>query len=407
MEDLKICLLVHGVPQGHKIWGDCPTSDDKAFLPTFYNNVTVYDVAETMKVDIYNGNCYYTFIKGMNVNAADNRPGSYFALTLKTNNYYADVQNIYYILKKAYEKMCIGMCVKEDGVATTFIVTDFQSIAQKLNDMQMHVRNYIEQFSVVPDVMPLPGIAEMHSNACPRLNLHECDAKAALHAMKNSGSLMVSPYYQSASAEKQLEQERKKMNDKINSVKEACTAKVNQAKNEKQTSDEERNKLKKDLEDANTKLNKKSLDFNDLLSKVQDFVREMQAIIPGNGNKAVPHYTKTASNTENTKAEEAENKWYGKLQRYIPLIALLSLIALIILIGISIYTGNNVNSRLDSIESQMKEVKKDVTKAVAKSRKKDATLSVSTARKSKSKSNTLQKVSTTDKSKDKNNTQKK
>ena len=406
MEDLKICLLVHGVPQGHKIWGDCPTNDDKAFLPTFYNNVTVYDVAETMKVDIYNGNCYYTFIKGMNVNAADNRPGSYFALTLKTNNYYADVQNIYYILKKAYEKMCIRMCVKEDGVATTFIVTDFQSIAQKLNAMQMHVRNYIEQFSVVPDVMPLPGIAEMHSNACPRLNLHECDAKTALHAMKNSGSLMVSPYYPAASVEKLLEQERKKMNDKINSVKEACTSKVNQAQTEKQTSDEERNKLKKDLEDANTKLNKKSLDFNDLLSKVQNFVREMQAIIPGNDNKAVLSYSKNASKDEKTKVKETEKKQYKNIGRYIPLVSLILLILiscfLFLISCFLFYSNNKVGNRLDSVEGQMKVVKKDVARAVIDSLKKDTTLSVSKVGKPKDKN-----VSKADIQKDKNNTQRK
>lgn len=403
MEDLNIKLLVHGVPQGHKIWGDCPTSDDKALLTTFYNG-TAYDVTETMKADIYNGYCYYTFIKGMNVNAADGRPGSYFALTLKTNNYYADVQNIYNILKKAYEKICIGMCVKENGVTTTFIVTDFQGIDQKLKELQVQVKNYIEMFSIDSDVMPLPAIAGTHSNACPRLNLHECDAQTALNAMKSGGSIMVSPYYPAASVEKQLEQERKKMNDKINSVQEACKSEVEQARNEKQASEKDRDKLTNDLKVANTKLTKKSQEFSELHEKVQSFVREMQAILHDNGNKTVPYYSKTASDTENTKAEEAEKKWYEKPKRYIPLISLISLILLILLI---FCTGNKINSRLDSVESQMKEVKKDVVKAVIDSLKKDTTLSVSTARKSKSKNNTLQKVSTAGKSKDKKNTQQK
>lgn len=391
MEDLNIKLLVHGVPQGHKIWGDCPTSDDKTFLTTFYNG-TAYDVTETMKVDIYNGFCYYTFIKGMNVNSAENRPGSYFALTLKANNYYADVQNIYYILKKAYEKMCIGLCVKGNGMTTTFIVTDFQSIDPKLKNLQKHVKDFIEQFSVVSDVMPLPATVGTRSDAWPRLNLHECDAQTALNALKGGGGIMVSPYYPAASVEKLLEQERKKMNDNINRVKENCASEVNQAKTEKQASDEEKKNLTKKLEEANTNLNKKSQEFNNLHSKVQNFVREMQPIIHDNGNKAVPHYSKTANNTENTKAKEVEKKGYEKLQRYIPLI---SLIILIIISVLLFSTGNKINSRLDSVESQMKEVKKEIkkeaTKAVAESRKKDAKLSVAKARKSKDKNNTQKK----------------
>lgn len=387
MEDLNIKLLVHGVPQGHKIWGDGLTNDDKALLATFYNG-TAYDVTETMKADIYNGYCYYTFIKGMNVNAADGRPGSYFALTLKTNNYYADVQNIYNILKKAYEKMCIGKCVKENGMTTTFIVTDFQSIDQKFIELQNHVKNYIGIFSIDSDVMPLPATAGTRSNACPRLNLHECDAQTALNAMKSGGSIMVSPYYPAASVEKQLEQEKEKMRKQIKSIQEDRDSKLKQAQTEKQASDEEKKNLTEKLEKAKTKLTEKNQEFSELHGKVQSFVRDMQDITHDNGNKTVPYYSKTASNTENTKVKEVEKIWYKKPQIYISLFSLILLILIF-------YTGNKINSRFDSVESQMKEFKKevknDVAKAVVESLKKDTTLSVSKARKSKDKKNTQQK----------------
>lgn len=62
---------------------------------------------------------YYTFVKGQNVMGYDNRTGSYFALTIRMDAYYADLQNMYKILSAAYEKCASGVSFKNKEKASS------------------------------------------------------------------------------------------------------------------------------------------------------------------------------------------------------------------------------------------------------------------------------------------------
>lgn len=202
---LNISLFVHGVPMGQKMWG--PKGDDLRYLSTFYG--PKWESPEVMKVEVmtFGGvtNCYYSFVKGQNVCDSQGRAGSYFALTLRINAFYVDVQNMYNILKAAYEKMCVGLCVQDTGAMIKYLVADFQSIDSKLKDIENHIVNYIGEFSINEDLVSLLGFSAISQGASLNVNLHECMKNVALDCLKKAGKIMVSPYFLSASSAKTVE----------------------------------------------------------------------------------------------------------------------------------------------------------------------------------------------------------
>ena len=208
---LNIKLFVHGVPMGQKIWG--PQGDDNRYLASFYG--PKWEVPEVMIVEAMSfGNinyCYYSFVKGKNVYDSQGRAGSYFALTLRINAYYSDIQNVYNILKATYGKMCVGLCIDETNDKTKFLLADFQNVDSKFKEIENHILNYISEFSIDSDIVPLNGFALNGKGAVFNLNMHECSSSVAIDILKKNGKLMVSPFFLSSSASKKVAQYQEEM----------------------------------------------------------------------------------------------------------------------------------------------------------------------------------------------------
>lgn len=200
--NLNINLFVHGVPMGQKIWG--PKGDDQIYISSFYG--PKWDAPEVMKIDVMTFGgvlyCYYSFVKGQNVFDSQGRAGSYFALTLRVNAFYADVQNVYHILKAAYDKICVGLCVQETNGSAKFMLADFQSIDKELKGLEKRILDYIGEFSIGNDLIDLSGYTSNSQNVVFSFNLHECTNEVASNAIKQCGKLMVSPWYLSENAAK-------------------------------------------------------------------------------------------------------------------------------------------------------------------------------------------------------------
>lgn len=203
---LNINLFVHGVPMGQKMWG--PKGDDVRYISSFYG--PKWDAPEVMKIDVMtfgdSTNCYYSFVKGQNVCDSQGRTGSYFALTIRINAFYADVQNMYNILKAVYDKMCVGLCVQDNNGSIKYMLADFQSIDGKLKEIEKHVLNYISEFSVGEDIVSLSGFSSNSQASVQAVNLFECNKKVAIDIMRQAGKLSVSPCYLSSSAAKTVAQ---------------------------------------------------------------------------------------------------------------------------------------------------------------------------------------------------------
>lgn len=203
---LNVNLFVHGVPMGQKTWGS--VGDDKMYLSSFYG--PKWAVPELMKVDImaFGGftYAYYTLVKGQNVFDSQGRAGAYFALTLRMNAYYADIQNIYNILKAAFDKFCVGSCLKEATGTYRFVHQDFMSTDQQLKALQTHLINYIGEFSVDDDIVSLAGFHLSGQSAAQNINLHECTRNVALNYARQSGKFVVSPWFLDSKSAKTVAQ---------------------------------------------------------------------------------------------------------------------------------------------------------------------------------------------------------
>jgi hypothetical protein len=208
---LSVNLFVHGVPQGQKIWGS--KGDDSLYLSSFYG--PKWDVPEVMKIDImtFGGTtyCYYTLVKGQNIYDLGGRAGAYFALTLRMNAYYADIQNLYNILMTVYNKFCIDCCLKENNGMLRFIHADFVSIDQQLKDIESQLLEYIRNFSVPKDIVSLAEFPASRQGVSSNINLHECTTNIAFNAIKQNGTLMVSPWFPDARSAEVISQYKNEM----------------------------------------------------------------------------------------------------------------------------------------------------------------------------------------------------
>lgn len=266
---LNINLFVHGVPMGQKIWG--PEGEDSRYISSFYG--PNWDAPEVMKTDVMTFGgityCYYSFVKGQNVFDSQSRAGSYFALTLRVNAFYCDVQNIYNILKATYDKMCVGLCVQENENSVKYLLSDFQNIDSNLRNIESHILDYISKFSINNDLVSLSGFSVNTQSAIQKINLHECTKTVALDIAKKTGKLMLSPWYLSSNAtntiakyksEVQATEQRaqqkidiitQQSNEKIKQIEENSHQKISRLKEEK---DREMAELKQSYSNVNSEI---------------------------------------------------------------------------------------------------------------------------------------------------------
>lgn len=222
---LNINLYVHGVPMGQKTWG--VLSEDDNFIGNFYG--PKWPAKELMQVDIMECKgkvySYYTFVKGQNVMGYDNRTGSYFALTIRMDAYYADLQNMYKILSAAYEKMCIGSLVQKQGEGIKFIVQDFAVMDAELKRIENRIISYIGEFSNNKDLISFSGFKTNSLLPVQTENLLECDNVKALNTVKSTGKISVSPYYPS----KEVKELISKNEDEMQKLRQMTSQQINEA----------------------------------------------------------------------------------------------------------------------------------------------------------------------------------
>ena len=259
---LNINLYVHGVPMGQKTWG--VLSEDDNFIGNFYS--PKWPAKELMQIDIMECRgkvySYYTFVKGQNVMGYDNRTGSYFALTIRMDAYYADLQNMYKILSAAYEKMCIGSLVQKQGEGIKFIVQDFAVMDAELKRIENHIISYIGEFSNNKDLISFSGFKTNSLLPVQTENLLECDNDKALNTVKATGKISVSPYYPSKKVkelisknEDEMQKLRQMTSQQINEAHEKASQQIRNIESKAKEDSEEMTRLKSQYSTVDKQMN--------------------------------------------------------------------------------------------------------------------------------------------------------
>ncbi len=261
-------LFVHGVPAGKKQWGKF-CKEDQLYLDQFYqDNKDIQE--ECMKVECRNiagsPSVFYTFIIGKNINACDGRQGSYFALTLKMNSYYRDIQNIYAILKAAYHKYCMGLLLADCQNFVQFAIPNFQNKNEELLALEKSISDYISNFSHDSDIKPLDK-QMLAGGETKSICLSDCDAESALQLIRANGSILVSEFYPSS-----REQKREQLHaEELKSVQTRCDTEINKIESSTQQT---LNDLKRQFErekSSSAKREKEQLDaLNQRLAEAEE-----------------------------------------------------------------------------------------------------------------------------------------
>ena len=288
---IEFTLFVHGVPKGQKIWGP---NEDRDFIGLYYgkykdkpNNV--------LSVEINGGNSYYTYLVSRNVLANDGRSGSYFALTLRVNRYYADVKNIYNLLDAAYNKFILNKIVKDNGTSINYLIEDFNQENGYLQGLEKEIINYLNQFSSNADILPLSGFPEKVISV-DELSLLDCDHNKVAQLIKTKGAVLISPNFQSievkAIANKKEVEKAQIKNDYQNTIKNIrveyseMEKSVSKLKQDLSFEREKCNGLRISLEKSNDrvseleKLNRNGKQFQDELKRQNDKLEKVGRVIP-------------------------------------------------------------------------------------------------------------------------------
>lgn len=243
--DIK--LYAHGVPKGQSTWG--VESFDSNYIESFYgrkSNVTAQMIVEVRQFGT-STNCYYTYLRTGNVCDNSGRAGSYLALTLRINYYYADIQNIYNLLTAAYDKFIVGTIVEVKGGVAKYLITDFVQANTVLNALQQEITRYMMQFSSDSDFVPLGGFKANGQNESEVVNILDCDVTAITNIIKKNSSVSVSHLYQSI-RERQFYQ---KMTAEVNAANTQAQQQISEVKrNAQRDIDAVRTQAKQDIATA-------------------------------------------------------------------------------------------------------------------------------------------------------------
>ena len=245
--DIK--LYIHGVPKGQSTWGT--EKSDTVYIETFYGRKS--SLTAQMFVEVRQTNagtaCYYTYLRTGNVSDDEGRAGSYFALTLRINYYYADVRNMYNLLDAAFNKFIVGSVVSVSGGVFKYAISDMKQGEKTFLALEKELKNYLMQFSSDADFMPLTGFKANGQGETASVNLLECDANPIASHVKSHSSVAISPFYPSV-REQQMEQ---KMNKQVSEIKSQAQQNIDATKKQAQQNIDETKKQAQQNIDATKK----------------------------------------------------------------------------------------------------------------------------------------------------------
>jgi len=364
--DLKLNLFVHGVPKGQKIWG--PQDEDRNFIESFYSQKS--NLSAQLKIDVMKMGkslyCYFTYLRGGNILDIDNRPGSYFALTIRINACYIDLSNIYNVLHTSYEKFILGKILTSNESSSKFLVVDFQQCDDTLKSLEKEIINYLSLFSNNNDFINLDNFATNSKIAIQNINLLECNNKNVLTYLKENGSVSVSPFHPS---NQYLEYTRKK-EEELEKLKSETQKQIGE---EKRKSEQQIQSLKTEYSNADRKiadLNRQvEIEKSNTYSLKQKLESTQQEYIKNQNLNAAR--LKEAENIINDfKNKQPENKSTGELNNTAKLVPLkyylfliTVLLTLLILLGFVFFSvkqsidndriNKDINSKVDVINKRI------------------------------------------------------
>ena len=194
---MRMELVIHGVPQGHKVWGGAP---DK-YYESFYGNNDIYKDANSLMVaeirkcekDYYS---YYTLIRYKRVNAENGRSGSYFGLTFKVKGQYCtDVYTLYDLITQIYSRYILNVILTKEGESEKYIIEDFSAVDDHIKDATKIFMDNIQSYFKDDFVDIDSKLQKKYPSQVLYYNLDDVNSETFFKDTLGSGKILISPEY--------------------------------------------------------------------------------------------------------------------------------------------------------------------------------------------------------------------
>lgn len=242
MANYHIKLFAHGVPKGQSIWGNPKTNAERHYIENFYGHSSSVPVPTQMLIEVMRmegeTNCYYTYLESGNLQDIDRRTGGYFALTLKINYYYADIQNIYHLMAAAFDKYIVGTILEQTPNGYRFLCSSLEEAERTLKELEGELERYLMSFSTNRDFIPLTGFNTISQGKCGTVNLQDASPKTVLDQVKSTGKISISSLYPSTK-ERELRNEVDANTQRtISAIRQQAESEIAKAKRQAETDKE-------------------------------------------------------------------------------------------------------------------------------------------------------------------------
>lgn len=288
--DYNIKLFVHGVPNGQDVWGN-PGADAK-YIEAFYGRKSYVSSQMFLEVMQFGGEtgAYYTYYyNNSKLQEKGGRTGGYFALTLRINYYYADIQNIYNLLEAAFNKYIIGSVLEyTTGGGCRFKISQFNQTNDNLIALAKELEHYLMQFSCNQDFVSLNGFMSNGQNESGTINLLEAASNVVLNHVKSTGKISVSSLHPTSkeqqiiskmnsevqaaitNAQQQIAAVQQKAQQDVQAAQRDKEQGIQAVKNECKDADKTISQLRAQIDKDNKDINRLSIQVNELNTKWQN-----------------------------------------------------------------------------------------------------------------------------------------
>ena len=273
--DLEI--YIHGASKGHQVW---PIEKKDAYINCFYVPASeetkfLIELRSNQDGKLF---CYYSYLKYKNVVGGDGRDGSYFGITLRLDYYCTDVVTIYNILDTIYKKHIIGTLLSRENGINKYIVTDFQTKENELNEAKKTLISLLQLSVSSYDFLSIQSLQAYKDGSLPEVNLLDCTKDNILSVMRKCSKVAISPYYLTLKDK----HTQNTMNDQIDNIRRSKESEISnlndQLNRQKKLANDEKNVLTGKAENLQKKIDDLTSDKAKLSASLSSLEKENQSL---------------------------------------------------------------------------------------------------------------------------------
>lgn len=262
---MDVEFFLHGIPNGEDFWGK---EEERSFFGTFYDsssdNLKFLIQARTIGGKPY---FYYSYLVYADVVDNNGRPGSYFGMTLRLDEYCKEFMNLYRILDTVYNSYVVGKLLVNDKSKLKYSVPKFGNFS--INGIYDKVKRLLQD-TLSNDSFSKVGNISLGGNPYRKCNLYDCTNDTVLSDIRQYGKIAISPYYPSMN-ESSMQQQ---CDNRINAIRKQCEERINATASQYAQKEQTANAAIRELQSQNAQLNasiqQRNADVNRLQQKVNE-----------------------------------------------------------------------------------------------------------------------------------------